>query len=58
MCIVEIQGRLNTPTACTTLVEDGMIVQTNSPTVQSLRTELLKLLLWRQIVIVVVPATR
>ncbi len=45
MCIVEIQGRLNTPTACTTLVEDGMVVQTNSPDVQALRTELLKLLL-------------
>jgi formate dehydrogenase (NADP+) alpha subunit len=45
MCIVEIQGRPNTPTACTTLVEEGMVVQTNSPDVQALRTELLKLLL-------------
>ncbi|HMB23931.1 MAG TPA: molybdopterin-dependent oxidoreductase [Anaerolineales bacterium] len=45
MCIVEIEGRSNTPTACTTLVEDGMVVQTESPTVRALRTELLKLLL-------------
>lgn len=45
MCIVEIEGRLNTPTACTTLVEDGMVVQTESPTVRTLRAELFKLLL-------------
>jgi predicted molibdopterin-dependent oxidoreductase YjgC len=45
MCVVEIQGRPNTPTACTTLVEEGMVVQTHSPVVQSLRKELLKLLL-------------
>jgi len=45
MCTVEIQGRSNMPTACTTLVEDGMVVQTESPGVQALRTELLKLLL-------------
>ncbi len=45
MCIVEIKGRPNTPTACTTLVEEGMVVQTNTPDVQALRTELLKLLL-------------
>ncbi len=45
MCIVEIEGRASTPTACTTLAEDGMFVQTNSPKVQSLRKELFKLLL-------------
>ncbi len=45
MCIVEIEGRANTPTACTTLAEDGMIVQTNTPKVQSLRKDLFKLLL-------------
>jgi predicted molibdopterin-dependent oxidoreductase YjgC len=45
MCIVEIQGKPNTPTACTTLVEEGMVVQTHSPVVQSLRKEVLKLLL-------------
>jgi NADH dehydrogenase/NADH:ubiquinone oxidoreductase subunit G len=45
MCVVEIAGRPNTPTACTTLAEEGMVVQTNSPKVQALRIELLKLLL-------------
>jgi predicted molibdopterin-dependent oxidoreductase YjgC len=45
MCIVEIEGRPNAPTSCTTPVEDGMIVQTNSPKVHALRTELFKLLL-------------
>ena len=45
MCIVEILGRQNTPTACTTPVEEGMVVQTNSPKVQALRVELLQLLL-------------
>jgi len=45
MCIVEIQGRANTPTACTTPAENGMIVQTHSLKVQALRRELLQLLL-------------
>lgn len=45
MCIVEIQGRMNTPTACTTLAEEGMVIQTNSPKVQALRAELLQMLL-------------
>jgi predicted molibdopterin-dependent oxidoreductase YjgC len=45
MCIVEIDGRQNTPSSCTTPVEDGMVVQTNSPKVHALRTELFKLLL-------------
>ena len=44
MCIVEIEGRQNTPTACTTLVENGMIVQTESPNIQALRKDLFKLL--------------
>ncbi len=45
MCIVEIQGKLNTPTACTTPVEEGMVILTGSPKVQQLRDELLKMLL-------------
>jgi predicted molibdopterin-dependent oxidoreductase YjgC len=45
MCIVEIKGRPNTPTACTTPVENGMVVQTSSPKVQALRGELMQLLL-------------
>ncbi len=45
MCIVEIEGKSNMPTSCTTPVEDGMVVQTDSLKVQALRTELFKLLL-------------
>ena len=45
MCIVEIEGRSNTPTACTTPVEDGMVVQTDSSNVRALRLEMFKLLL-------------
>ena len=45
MCIVEIDGRPNTPTACTTQVDDGMVIQTESPKAQALRVELFKLLL-------------
>ena len=45
MCIVEIQGRANTPTSCTTPVEDGMVIYTHSNKVQTLRTELLQMLL-------------
>lgn len=45
MCIVEIQGRANTPTACTTPVEEGMVISTQSPKVRALRAELLQMLL-------------
>jgi len=45
MCIVEIQGRHTTPTACTTPVEEGMVVNTNSPKVKALRADVLQMLL-------------
>jgi NADH dehydrogenase/NADH:ubiquinone oxidoreductase subunit G len=45
MCIVEILGRQNTPTACTTPVEDGMVIYTHSPKVLALRRALLQMLL-------------
>ncbi|MHC1783763.1 MAG: molybdopterin-dependent oxidoreductase [Anaerolineaceae bacterium] len=45
MCIVEIFGRSNTPTACTTLVEDGMMVETESEKLRELRGDLLRMLL-------------
>ena len=45
MCIVEVEGREITPTACTTLAENGMVIRTNSPKVNALRVELFKLLL-------------
>lgn len=45
MCLVEIEGRPTTPTACTTPVEEGMRIHTNSPRVQALRSEILQMLL-------------
>lgn len=45
LCIVEVEGRSNLPTACTTAVEDGMTVKTNTPQVHAMRVELFKLLL-------------
>ena len=45
MCIVEVKGRPNTPTACTTLVDEGMVVETDTPQVRELRGELLRMLL-------------
>jgi predicted molibdopterin-dependent oxidoreductase YjgC len=45
MCIVEIKGRANTPTACTTPVEEGMSVETDTPQIRELRSELLRMLL-------------
>ena len=45
LCVVEIDGKPNTPTACTTPVEEGMIISTHSPKVIELRRELLQLLL-------------
>ncbi len=45
LCVVEVQGRPNTPTACTTPVEEGMVVQTQTPRLQGLRLELLHMLL-------------
>ncbi len=45
MCIVEIHGRPNTPSACTTPAEPGMVILTNTPRLQALRTELLQMLL-------------
>lgn len=45
LCIVEVQGIANPPTACTTPVDDGMVVFTNTSKVQALRVELLQMLL-------------
>lgn len=45
MCLVEIEGRPNTPTACTTPVEEGMRIYTATPRVQALRSEILQMLL-------------
>lgn len=45
LCIVEIEGRSNAPTACTTPVEAGMVVRTDTASVNALRVEMFKLLL-------------
>ncbi len=45
LCIVEVEGSPKTPAACTTPVEEGMVVRTHSPRLQSLRSEILRLLL-------------
>lgn len=45
LCVVEVAGRSNAPTACTTLVEDGMTIETETPQIRELRSELLRMLL-------------
>ncbi len=45
LCVVEIQGRPTTPTACTTPVEEGMVIQTHSDKIRALRSELFQMLL-------------
>ncbi len=45
LCIVEIEGRKGYPTSCTTLVEDGMIVRTDSNILQEMRINLVQLIL-------------
>jgi predicted molibdopterin-dependent oxidoreductase YjgC len=45
MCIVEVDGLRGFPTACTTPVEEGMVVRTESAEIKSLRQEILKLVL-------------
>ncbi|HPC05556.1 MAG TPA: 2Fe-2S iron-sulfur cluster-binding protein [Anaerolineaceae bacterium] len=45
LCIVQVKGRNITPTACTTLVEEGMVVETDTPLVKELRVEVLRMLL-------------
>ncbi len=45
LCIVEVEGMRNFPTACTTPVEEGMIIRTHTAQVQSVRKEILQLFL-------------
>jgi formate dehydrogenase alpha subunit len=45
MCIVEVEGMRGFPTACTTPVEEGMIIRTHTAQVQAERTEILQLIL-------------
>ncbi len=46
MCLVEIAGNPKLQTACTTEVQDGMVVNTSSPAVIKAREEVLRFLLY------------
>ncbi len=45
LCIIEIEGRRGYPTACTATVEEGMVVRTESQTLQEMRRGLIQLIL-------------
>jgi predicted molibdopterin-dependent oxidoreductase YjgC len=45
MCLVEIQGMRGLPTACTTMIAEGMAVKTYSPELDQVRRDTLQLLL-------------
>ena len=45
MCVVEVDKLRGFPTACTTPVEDGMVVRTETPALQTLRRETFNMLL-------------
>ena len=45
LCIVEIAGRRGTPASCTTPVEAGMVVSTNTPRLTALRRGIIELYL-------------
>jgi len=45
MCIVEVEGMRGLPTACTTPVEEGMVIRTHTAQVQAERLEILQLIL-------------
>lgn len=45
LCIIELEGRKGYPTACTTMVEDGMVVRTDTKILQEMRKEILQLIL-------------
>ena len=45
MCIVQVEGMRGFPTACTTPVEEGMIIRTHTAQVQAERMEILQLIL-------------
>jgi len=45
MCIVEVDKMRGLPTACTTPVEEGMVIRTNTAQVNAVRQEILQLIL-------------
>ena len=45
LCIVQIEGLKDIPTACTTQIKEGMIVHTDTPRIQELRKNIMWLIL-------------
>ncbi len=45
LCVVEIEGMRGLPTACTTPATDGMVVRTETPAVNEVRTTVVELLI-------------
>lgn len=45
LCIVEVDGIRGFPTSCTTPVDEGMVIRTDTQEIRGLRQEILKLLL-------------
>ena len=43
MCLVEVEGRRGTPASCTTPVEPGMVVRTQTPRLEKLRRGVMEL---------------
>ncbi|MFN7725435.1 MAG: formate dehydrogenase subunit alpha [Rubrivivax sp.] len=43
LCLVEVQGRKGFPASCTTLAEEGLVVQTQTPRLQQLRRGVMEL---------------
>ncbi|MBV8468940.1 MAG: (2Fe-2S)-binding protein, partial [Burkholderiaceae bacterium] len=43
LCLVEVEGRKGYPASCTTPVEEGMVVRTQSPRLQDLRRGVMEL---------------
>jgi len=43
LCLVEVEGRRGTPASCTTPVENGMVVHTQTPQLQKLRKGVMEL---------------
>ncbi|CAN5340717.1 formate dehydrogenase subunit alpha [soil metagenome] len=43
LCLVEVEGRRGTPASCTTPAEQGMVVRTQTPTLQKLRKGVMEL---------------
>jgi len=45
LCIVQIEGMKDIPTACTTQIKEGMLVHTDTPRIQELRKNIMWLIL-------------